>query len=118
MAKSEIVWFDIPVKDFKRAKTFYSKLFGWKFQPMGDAYWMIQSGKETIGGLREKEGKTGALDSPTLFFSATKLDPAVKLAKRLGAKLVGKRVDIPEGMGSFHLIRDLDKNQLGIWAKN
>jgi len=49
----ELVWFDIPVKNFETAKGFYGELLGWKFAPMGDAkntaYWMIQVGAELVG---------------------------------------------------------------------
>jgi predicted enzyme related to lactoylglutathione lyase len=33
-ASPGIVWFKIPADDMARAKTFYSKLFGWKINPM------------------------------------------------------------------------------------
>ena len=114
----ELVWFDIPVKDFKKAKAFYGKLFGWKFVAMGDEYWMIKAGKELIGGLRNVHIPVKISDTPIMYFSVPKLAPAVKVAKKLGARLIGERVDIPDGMGCFHLMRDQDKNLIGIWSNS
>ncbi len=118
----ELVWFDIPVKDFKIAQSFYGELLGWKFEPMGEAksaqYWFIKAGSETIGGLRNLENSIKETDCPILYFSVDKLDPAVTRAKKLGAMLVGERVDIPNDMGCFHLVRDKDKNLIGLWAKS
>ena len=117
----EFVWFDIPVSNFDTAKTFYGELFGWRFEPMGEAkktdYWFIKSGSETVGGFRKPETPIKLTDSPVLYFAVDKLDPAVTKAKKLGATLVGERVDIPGDMGCFHLFRDKDGNLVGMWAK-
>src|SRR5437660_579438 len=118
----EIVWFDIPVKDFETAKSFYGELLGWKFEPMGDAkktsYWMIKIGDETIGGFRKPEEAIKKGDTPIIYFSVPKLDTFVTRAKKLGGTLVGERVDIGDDMGCYHWLRDHDGNLFGIWAKN
>ena len=33
-AAANINWFEIPADDLERAKKFYSKLFGWKINPI------------------------------------------------------------------------------------
>ena len=50
---ASIVWFEIPADDVKRAKSFYTALFGWKIKaiPGMQNYWHIDTG--------------GADDSPT-----------------------------------------------------
>ena len=118
VTKGELVWFDIPVKSFAKSKIFYSKLLGWKFQPMGDEYLLIKAGKEMIGGLRFQEGKVVLCESPVMYFGVSKLSTSTALAKKLGAMLIGGRVDIPDGMGCFQLLRDQDKNLFGIWAQD
>jgi predicted enzyme related to lactoylglutathione lyase len=118
----EIIWFDIPVKDFDTSKAFYGELLGWKFKPMGDDknsnYWMIEVGKDTIGGLRECEEPLKKTDCPIIYFGVPKLDTFVSRAKKLGGTLVGDRVDIPGDMGSFHWLRDPDGNLIALWAQS
>ncbi len=116
LIKGEFVWFDIPVKNLIKSKNFYSKLLGWKFQPMGEEYLMIKAGKELIGGLRIREGKAVMGETPVMYFAVPKLSLSTVIAKKLGATLIGKRVDIPDGMGCFQLLRDHDKNLFGIWS--
>ena len=116
ITKGELCWFDIPVKDFTKAKTFYSKLLGWKYAPMGEEYWLIKVGNEMIGGLRHNTTAIKPGDLPIMYFTVPKLAPATALAKKLGAAIVGTRVDIPDDMGCFQLIRDKDKNLIGLWS--
>ncbi len=59
-----IVHFDIPADDSERAKNFYSRLFGWKFEKPLETmdYYLIETegpkGGESGpgGGLRKREG--------------------------------------------------------------
>lgn len=54
-----IVHFDIPADDLERAKSFYSKLFGWKFEKPIETmeYYLIDT--EDLEG---KEGQVEALE--------------------------------------------------------
>jgi predicted enzyme related to lactoylglutathione lyase len=120
MNNGDVCWFDIPVTDFEVAKSFYGELLGWKFEAMGDPknieYWLIKIGDKTAGGFRKPQGTLKETDSPTIYFSVDKLDPAILRAKKLGATLVGERVDIGNNMGSFQWMRDHSKNLVAIWA--
>jgi predicted enzyme related to lactoylglutathione lyase len=52
-----MVYFEIPADDLKRAKTFYSKLFGWKIedvQGMGMDYMMIDTYVFPAGGMMKR----------------------------------------------------------------
>ena len=46
-----IVHIEIPVTDFNRAKTFYSKLFGWKVDIMPNDYALFDPGTPPAGGF-------------------------------------------------------------------
>ncbi len=47
-----VVHFEIPAEDVERAKSFYSKLFGWNIdQIAGMDYWSIKTiGEKPVGG--------------------------------------------------------------------
>jgi predicted enzyme related to lactoylglutathione lyase len=111
-------WFDIPVTDFDAAKSFYAELLGWKFEESGKDYWVIKQGKEMIGGLRSHNGASLEGDSPVMFFIVDQLKSASTRARNMGATLVGEKTEIPDGTGSFQLLRDRDKNLIGLWAKS
>ena len=51
---ASIVWFEIPADDTKRAKKFYSSLFGWKIKafPVMDEYYHIDTGAQTPFGYK------------------------------------------------------------------
>ena len=112
-----VVWFDLAVTDFNKAKIFYSELFGWKFEPMGDSYLMITAGKEMIGGLRKAKTVRASTDAPVLYIGVDKLDSALERAKRLGGTLMGEKVKTGDE-GVYHLFKDADHNVVGIWAKS
>ena len=40
MSKHKVVHFEIPATDFKKAKDFYGKIFGWKLKMWGGEYLM------------------------------------------------------------------------------
>jgi len=50
MKNGEIVWFDIPVTNFEKAKSFYGELLDWKFSGAegkeNPDYLMIKAGDE------------------------------------------------------------------------
>ena len=116
-------WFDLPTMDATDAMAFYEGLLGWKFLRMKDPvladYWLIQKGDELIGGLREtvrdNVSKFDA-DAPVVYFTVENLEASVTRARELGAKLVGERVDLGEGRGSFQWLRDRQNNLVALWA--
>jgi len=74
---------------------------------------MIMVGEETIGGLRESEGKRILADTPVIYFTVAKLDESVKMATGLGAELIGETVDL-QGDGFLQWFKDPDENVLAL----
>ncbi len=116
-------WFDLPVRDVLDAMSFYEGLFGWKFVKLSDPvlanYWVIEKDDEYIGGLRlmtlDNALKKNS-DSPVLYFTVEKLDPAVQRVKELGAKLVGERTELGKQRGVYQWFRDREENLVALWA--
>jgi len=101
-------WADLMTHDVERAKTFYSGLFGWKFEPGqndGD-YLHIKNGEEYIGGA-PPAGAAGPGVPPhwSLYFVAPDCDGSTAKAKSMGAT-----VHVPpktlEGVGRFSVVGD------------
>ncbi|PWH05069.1 VOC family protein [Brachybacterium endophyticum] len=54
-------WLDVSVKDLDAAKAFYSGLFGWEFENLGDdfnGYHLIRNDGALVGGLMDVSGMT------------------------------------------------------------
>ena len=102
--------------DLKKAKTFYSQLFGWKLEDMPlaeGAYTMIQVGQGTGGGMMQQV-VPGAPSSWLAYVLVDDINVATTKAKALGAKVM-KDVTEVMGAGWFSIISDPAGAALGLW---
>jgi predicted enzyme related to lactoylglutathione lyase len=110
------VHFDVPADDVERAKNFYGKIFGWKFDkwdgPM--EYWMTITGDDKQpginGGLCQRMpgqvGITNTIDVPSVDEYSTKIQSG-------GGKILAPKMPIP-GVGYFAQCMDTEGNIFGI----
>jgi predicted enzyme related to lactoylglutathione lyase len=86
MANS-IVHFEIFASDVERARRFYERVFGWKFEVAGGPdFYLIVTGPDTDPGLKHGLRVTIAVTSITQSMSAVEAE---------GGKLRSSIVDIP-----------------------
>src|ERR1051326_7038213 len=84
-----IVWFEIPVDNVERAKSFYGSLFGWKIErfPGPMEYWHIDTGgsAETPDGaiLRRQHAQHGV----TNYIGVPSVDQFAAKVQKLGGKI-------------------------------
>src|SRR5689334_15752907 len=99
---ANIVWFEIPADDPKRAKEFYGKLFGWKIKPFPDMpdYQHIDTGGADAspdGGLMKRmhpeQGITSYVNVPSVTQFAARVE-------KLGGEICRPKTAVP-GMGYF-----------------
>ena len=99
--KHTFTHFEIPADDVARAKTFYSKLFGWQIAPVEgfEDYWMIQMGDEQDPGVglmkRQAPGQT-----PVSYVQVESVDDYAAKVEELGGKVIMPKTPVP-GMGWF-----------------
>jgi predicted enzyme related to lactoylglutathione lyase len=121
-AASTVVWFEIPSVDFDRATRFYETIFDAKL------------GRETVDTMKlgvfpydRMKGVSGAVvHSPNAKPAAGgalvylncngRLDDVAGRVKEAGGALVSPRVDLPNSLGSFYLVRDTEGNVVGLHA--
>jgi predicted enzyme related to lactoylglutathione lyase len=107
-----VVHWEIAVKDYPRAKEFYSKLFDWQIDddnPM--KYGMVNPGG-LGGGLFKAEG-----DVPnyvTIYVEVDDLQKYLDQAVELGGKTIIEPTPIPE-MGAFAMFTDPSGNCIGLF---
>ena len=116
---SSIVWFEIPADNPERAKSFYSKLFGWKikrFPGMAD-YWHIDTGGSDDtpdGGMITRKDPQQPI---TNYVAVSSVDAAAAKVEKLGGKICLTKTAVPQ-MGYFVICQDTEENMFALWEKN
>ncbi len=117
-----IIHFEISVDDPQRAVTFYSNVFGWKFEGWGSGgaqdYWLINTGDKDQPGI---DG--GMMRRTTMFPPTTNVidvpsidDFCIKITKGGGAEVMPKS-PIP-GVGWAAYFKDTEGNIFGIFQRD
>lgn len=120
MTPNAISWFEIPVEDFARAKSFYSAIFDFAMPEM-------QMGPNTMGFLLHEQGKGvgGAIvkgdgyvpsKQGALVFLAAGSDLAVVLSRvaPAGGSVLHPKTQISPEYGYFALVIDSEGNRVGL----
>lgn len=96
-------WFDLVTTQPQAAQSFYSQLFGWRFEDSpSERVDVITNGRRLVGGLVTAEEGNGSRWKPVLSVSET--ETAVAIAKGKGGKLIDPIV--PTTRGTLAAITD------------
>jgi hypothetical protein len=95
-----VSWYELLTHDVETVSRFYTKLFGWKSEPMdvGMPYTVFALGAQQVGGAMSLPEALLAQKVPPhwgIYFAVKSCDESVATAKRLGAKVVNGPMDIP-----------------------
>jgi predicted enzyme related to lactoylglutathione lyase len=116
-APASIVWFEIPADDLKRARKFYSSLFGWKitkFPAAVEDYWHVDTGGKDAspdGGMLKKKTPEHTI---TNYVSVPSVEKAAAKITKLGGKVLMGKTAVPH-MGYFAICHDTEKNMFAVW---
>ena len=118
-----INWFEIPVADIDRAQAFYEAV-------LGQALRREAMGPQTLAVLPYAEPAVGgaliagahipppSASGTVVYLNVNPdLQAAVGRALAAGAQLLTPRVDLPDGMGSFVHVLDVEGNRIGLHAQ-
>jgi uncharacterized protein len=113
-----VVWFEIPADDIERARTFYSKLFGWKVDkfpgPTTKPYWLIDTGADDAsrnGGMMERQFPNHTI---TNYVAVPSVETAAAKVEKLGGEICMGKTAVPQ-MGYFVVCKDTENNQFALW---
>ena len=122
----EVVHFEVPAKDIKRAKAFYSHVFGWKtnesMMPSGDTYTSLMTmemdermrpkspGAINGGMMQFREPYTG----PVVTIQVDDITSALKMVDASGGKTVVKRTEMGQ-YGAYGYFKDTEGNLMGLF---
>jgi uncharacterized protein len=117
--KNSINWFEIPVKNFKRAKTFYTILLGSEIQEMPHPtykYGILPGDMQNgiTGGIVEGEGFEPSMKGPLIYLNGGE-DLSVPLSKveTAGGKILLPKTSIG-GNGFMAHIVDTEGNKIAL----
>ena len=122
MKAGDFCWNELMTSDVEKAKTFYSSLFGWKYEEhemTNGKYSMIKTDANSGGGLMQiPADKKGQIPPHWLsYVYVDNLDASIKKATSLGATL--KVPSTPAGdFGHFAIIVDPTGAHLALWQSN
>lgn len=115
----KLCWFEIPVTDFERAKSFYEALLDGPIE-------IMEMGPVTMGFLPNAEGGVaGAItladqskpsnDGVMIYFEGgDDLTDMLNRVEPAGGAVLEQKTDIGNGFGFYALFQDTEGNRLGL----
>lgn len=117
------VWFEIPVKDFNRAKKFYSEIFQVKIeqQQMGDDLmgFLPMKGYANSGAIVQGEGYIPSDKGALIYFNGG--DDLKVIQDRIrpaGGKVIMEKRKISDDIGFMSIFLDTEGNRLALHSRN
>lgn len=126
MKMSPVVHFEMPAKDKKRVIDFYTKVFGWQMQQLGEEMGgYILAGTTPVDENRMAK-EPGAINGgffdykddelnrvPHLVISVENLEESIKAVKGSGGEISGEPMEI-KGIGRYVSFKDTEGNVVGM----
>ena len=115
MTPGNFSWNELITTDTEKAGGFYTKLFGWRAEPMpgGMPYTIYKNGSNYAGGMMQCPGE-GGRSMWVSYVTVADTDATLAEAKKLGAKVCVEPKDIP-GVGRIAVFEDPTGALIGIW---
>jgi hypothetical protein len=122
MVKNAISWFEIPVTDFNRAKTFYQKIFDAQMQETemnGIRMGIFPSEQGSVGGaicFGEGYKPVGADGAKVYLNGGDDLTAVLSRVESAGGKQILPKTEIAPEMGHFAFFSDTEGNVVGLYS--
>jgi predicted enzyme related to lactoylglutathione lyase len=122
MTKNAIQNFQIPVTDFDRAITFYSKIMGYKLEEMEFQDVKLGVFKSGDGGVSgniifgndQQPSKDGSL---IYLHCNSDLNEHLRKVEKAGGDVHIKKTELGPNMGFFAIIHDTEGNRIGLFSQ-
>jgi predicted enzyme related to lactoylglutathione lyase len=119
-----VVHFEMPAEDRKRMADFYSRVFGWQTQMLGEEmgnYVVVSTTETDAGGRPKMPGainggfflKSAENPAPSIVISVDDIKAHSKKVSAAGGKVLGEPVDIP-GIGQYVSFVDPEGNRVSL----
>jgi len=107
-----VSWFEINSSGHDELHSFYSKVFGWKIDDVGNGYGVVDttSSKGIAGGIGPAQGP----NQVTFYIEVADLEKALKSVESNGGKTVVPITEIPD-LVTFAQFADPEGNVVGLF---
>jgi hypothetical protein len=110
--ENQIDYIELPASDIEKTKTFYSSVFGWKFEDYGPGYTSFHDGR--MAGGFSKDLPAPGMGTLLVLYSSD-LAAVQKKIKVAGGRIVKETFSFPGGR-RFHFA-DPNDNELAVWSE-
>jgi len=114
---AKLCHFEIPSKDYAKAKDFYEALFGWKIDVQPEMNYAMIHIEDGVGGGLTNEFEPGAGIGISLYFQVDDIPATLGKAVELGGQEVTPKTGIGGEMGYYAMFKDREGNTIGLWSK-
>ncbi|MCI4660861.1 MAG: VOC family protein [Neomegalonema sp.] len=104
-------WLELNSWEPAKAREFYSKIMGWKFEAMpmatGDTYWVALIGDKAVAGIFEMHEPefTGVPEHWLSYFAVRDIDETCQQIKASGGSIRRAPFDVP-AVGRIAIVQD------------
>ena len=117
-----VVWFELPVKKIDRAITFYSKVFGYKFETMEagpNKMAMFPHEEGTVGGalVQSPESEPASVGTMLYLNGGKDLSKPLSKVKAAGGKIIQDKLEIGDH-GFMAIFEDTEGNHVALHSEN
>jgi predicted enzyme related to lactoylglutathione lyase len=110
--ENQIDYIELPATKIEETKSFYSTVFGWKFEDFGPSYTSFHDGRLTGGFTTDY---TAPVKGVFLVLYSSDLSAAQEKIKAAGGAIVKDTFSFPGGR-RFHFT-DPNGNELAVWSE-
>ena len=112
-------WFEIPVSNFARAKSFYEKLLGTTIETMEMGpvtMGMLSTDQDAVGGaIVHGDGGSPSTNGTLVYLNGgDDLAPMLSRAQQAGGVVLVPKTEIGNGFGFFAHFSDSEGNKVGL----
>lgn len=120
MQKNAISWFEIPVSNFEKAKSFYSKIFDFDMPEMTMdgarmGFFLYDQQNGVGGAIVHGEGNIPATTGVKVYLNGgDNLNNVLNRVESAGGKIVLTKTEITPEMGYFATFEDTEGNHVSL----
>jgi predicted enzyme related to lactoylglutathione lyase len=112
-----VTWWEIPVHDLDKAKSFYTAVFDWSYTPFGEGYEGILAGETMIGGLTTSDGE-GVGEGIRIYVQVDDLEGTFAKVESNGGAIKTPRTEVGGDMGWWGNFSDPGGRIIGLATNN
>ena len=120
MVTNALNWFEIPVADFDRAKSFYGRIFDFEMaqQPMDSGlmgFFPFDMNKGVGGAIVQGQGYVPTGQGALIYLNGgADLTTVLGRVEPAGGRVLMGKTELPRGLGFFAIFFDTEGNRLAL----